>query len=556
MPEDKYSVPTPSTNLAYKVYGFLFIVVITFLCFMPDLRNNLLSWDDTSYITYNEKIKSFSLETVKWAFSEFHLNYWAPLTWLSYSLDYKIWGLNPIGYHLSNNIIHALNAGLFFLLFLQLLNITTTCDNTEVNFSPKIMIYTSLLASLVFSLHPLRVESVAWAAERKDVLFLFFGIGSVMAYLRYATVHSNLSFAIKSPYFLLSIILYCFSLLGKSTLVSLPLILILLDWFPLKRIKMKNILFILIEKIPFFIFAFIASNLTYTAHKQYGSIMPLEESDILSRTLLAFKAISSYILMTFYPFDISPYYIHPGNIRHIGLSYMLPILFFVTVSLCCAWYMGRKPLLLTFWLSYLFLLSPVLGFVKAGNEGIAARFSYAASLPVSMAISLAVFTFIKRCSKEQKIGATAITVSTLVLLGATTIKHISFWKDDVSLWTRVISLHPHSMGRAYFQRSNAYIAIGSFPNALSDANEALAIAIRKKVQHLYPIYETRATIHKNIGEFNAALTDYDNAIASASATRSPKLSYYYQQRGNMHLEMGNRAQADDDFQKAQQTGVK
>lgn len=541
----------------YQVwFCFICVTLITFFVFLPDLKNTLLEWDDTSYITYNENIRILSPQMVRWAVVEFYTNYWAPLTWISYSLDYALWGLNPVGYHLTNNVIHACNAGLFFLLSLQLLTLTGYGDYPERRDLRFFTLCTAVLAALLFSIHPLRVESVAWAAERKDVLSLFFGILAVVAYLKYTGANCLRISTVTGPqvgmklgYLWVALSLYCCSLLSKSTLVTMPVLLLILDLFPLKRHFQYSIKRLIIEKIPFVLCALFATGYTLIAHKQYGSIMPLSDANIFSRILLALKGIGAYVWFTFWPLDISPFYVHPGNISFINFEYIAALLFFITASAFSIWQFKNKnrPIVLGVWLLYLVALLPLLGFVKGGNEGIAARFSYIPSLPLSLFIAMVVTHLISKQTGAVKVLSVLVVTVALILLGGVTIKHISFWQNDVTLWTRVIDLQPHATGRAYFQRANAYIRTGEFYKALADVNEALVIATQKQVKHLYPIYGTRAEILKNIGDDKGALANYGNAISSAIETASPALPQYYYLRGNQYQKMGDTNLADEDF---------
>ena len=543
--------------------AFLAVTCITFLCFFPDLFNDLLDWDDNGYILENDHIKYLSLDTVRWAFTDFYANYWAPLMWLSFALDYAIWGMNPAGYHLTNNILHALNAGMFFLLSLALIRIYLFINDDPERpptfLNAKNAISCSILAALLFAIHPLRVESVAWAAERKDVLSLFFGLLAVLAYLKYARSTSSQTAVsergasfIRSRYYWLTVALFCLSLLSKSMLVLLPLVLLVIDWFPLERFSRHHILPPLLEKAPLLLFAGIAS--IFTLRSQVPSLMSFDQTGLFSRILIALRSITAYLWLTIWPLDLSPFYIHPGrNISDIGLEHIVPILLFAAITGICALLVKRKPVFMTAWLIFLILLFPVLGISQAGPQAMAGRFTYAPSLALSLLLALGLTAAYAKMSDSRPAARSLLVgLAAMMLVNCYfTIREISYWKDDLTLWSRVIYLQPHISGRVYFQRSLAYSAKGDYHSALDDVNEALTIAIRKNYGALHEIYRHRAQILIRLGDLDGALADYTTAIASVPAQQR---SLYYRERGGIYREQGDVDRANEDFSMASMPG--
>ncbi len=538
-----------------KLAAFILIVLVVFACFAPDLRNDFVyTWDDAGYIVDNDHIKRLSLETLSWAFFGVYANYWAPLTWLSLALDHAFWGLNPLGYHLTNNIFHALNAGLFFLLVLQLLQryaaVTTTEDKRTFPYGFNQAFYCSLLAALFFAIHPLRVESVAWATERKDVLSLFFGIPAVMAYLQYTESDEKhpgaLSFAFSRHYWFAAA-LFCFSLLSKSTLVTLPLVLLVLDWFPLGRVRRTSLIVLLLEKTVFLLVAGAVAAIILSTHQSVS--MPLAESDILSRLLIAFKSVMHYLWFMIWPFHLSPFYLHPGSINFFSLEYTVPVLFSLIVTLYSALLVKRKPVLLTVWLIYLITLMPLLGFAQVSNTIMSDRFTYIPSLPISILAALSI-TRLAAGPSGSRVKVAAILSGTAFLLLASaylTVRQLSFWKNDVALWSRAIDVNPHFSGRTYFMRATSYVLKGEYEKALADMDEAIAIAERKKRFPMDDLYSERARLLARLGKYNSAIADYTKALQSDS---SPKRSVYYRERGQLYKEQGMLSRANDDFRSA------
>jgi hypothetical protein len=550
---------TQKSDFLAPVSAFIAVVVLTFLCYLPDLKNDLLYfWDDAGYIRLNTYIRSISIETVRWAFTSFWCNFWAPLTWLSLALDYAIWGLNPIGYHLTNNILHALNAGMFFYLSLELFTVRRAANRSQgsecTNHYENVALWCSLLAALFFSIHPLRVESVAWAAERKDVLSLFFGIPAVFAYLKHARfclsqpesiVHRFYFFAF-SPYYWLAFVFFCLSLLSKPMLVTLPVVLLILDWYPIERVHKMGMQKIIAEKIIFFIVSVIVALISMAAQKP--QMMSLETSDIFSRILNAAKSIVSYLWLTVWPVDINPFYVHPGNIPVLTPEYAFSVIFVITVTVSCIVLAKRHPFFLVVWLLYLATLFPILGFTQVGPQAMAARFTYAPSLPISLFVAVIVSAPIFRHPTSRLSVVMMSSIISLIVLFwcCVTVRHISFWKNDVTLWTRVIDLNPQATGRAYFQRSHAYNMRGEHMLALADLNRALDIAKQKKYRALHEIYQVRAQILDKMENYNGAIADYTRALETATAQEQPML---YMARGEVYQRIGETARAAEDIRR-------
>jgi hypothetical protein len=493
---------------------FFSVVAITFFCFIPTLFNNLLlTWDDGYAIVNNEKIREISIKTAHWAFTTFYLEDWLPLIWIALALQHAAWGLNPVGYHLTNNALHALNAGLFFLISLALLK-----PIKSHNLGGNRVYYCSLLAALLFAIHPLRVESVAWAFELKDVLSLLFGLIALCAYLRYvqrqeaSAVPTNTFSFLSAPVYWMAFCFYCLSLLSKAMLVSFPLVLLILDWFPLKRINRASIGAVLSEKAPFILCAGITSQILLAAHPL--SKMPLSESNLLSRILIAFKSITEYLLLMVWPVNLSHFHLHPGNIQNFGFEYLLPIIFFFVITVSCVLLIKRWPVCMAVWLIYIITLIPVLGFTQVSSTAMADRYTYVPELAISLLVALAI-TIITGKYAASRIVTTAVTISVVVVLSVScylTVRQISFWKNDVTLWSRAIDLQPHFSGRMYSERATAYENAGEYDKALLDMDEAIAIATRKKRPQMEELYFKRSKILMQLGDIDRATADYNYAL--------------------------------------------
>jgi hypothetical protein len=432
--------------------AFLAIAVVTFACFAPSLRNDLLIWDDAGYIWENPNVQRLDLGTVAWAFTEYHANLWAPLTWLSLALDHALWGLDPVGYHLTNVLLHALNAGLFFLVSLELARAhlaSARPASPRVRQPERRAVWGALLAALLFGLHPLRVESVAWAAERKDVLGLFLGLAAVLAYLRHAAASGARTEAVEgrlpgfapSSTYGLALALFCLSLLAKPMLVTLPVVLLLVDWIPLGRVRGAGWSRLVAEKVPFLL-ASAAAGLV-AADSLRPNITPLAQAGVLSRVLVAVESTAAYLWLTAWPLDVSPFYLHPGNVERIGPEHVGSAVLVVAITVACGLAARRRPIFLVAWVAYLVALAPMLGFIQVGPQAMAARFTYFPSLPIALLLGSGLASAVLGARRRGTAALlAAATAAWLLALSAVTVRHISFWKDDVTLWTRVIELAP------------------------------------------------------------------------------------------------------------------
>lgn len=545
------------------ITAFFAVVVITFICFLPDLRNGLLDWDDSGYITYNEQIRTLTFETIRWAFTEFYCNYWAPLTWLSLALDYALFGLNPVGYHLTNNIIHAINAGLFMLLSLSLLRNYCALTPSELGGTPGIScndqtsIYCSLLGALIFAIHPLRVESVVWATERKDVLSLFFGLLALFAYLRYVQTARVDDPANRRPFLFVSsvaywtvVVFFSLSLFSKAMFLSMPVVLLILDWFPLKRMNRESLLKLLLEKIPLLIpgiaTAVLIMQATAATRVTYADVF------LPSRILIVFNSLRTYLRLFIWPVDISPVYLNPGNIN-LDFNALMSVVVIVGITLFCCINVRRQPLFLAAWLLFLSSLSPMLS--VSGIHAMAPRFTYLPGLSLSFLAAFGVVTALQKSAASRFVPMLlkAATGVVLIALVAITVRDTGFWKNDITLWSRVIELEPHRFGKAYFQRSLFLNLAGEYEMALADVNEAITIALSKNYGGVFELYAQRATILKNMQKYEGALADLSRAIETSGGMFADR---YYRERGEIYRLLGDMERANADFKAAERAPAK
>ena len=497
--------------------GAVFSALLTFMIFFTAKNNLFVALDDYAYIVNNPNILTFGWKTIVWSFTSFYEGNWHPLTMLSLTLDRCFWGLNPFGFHLTNIIIHSCSVFCSCFLFSHILKASSPSEISE-----RAVVTGAVAASLFFGIHPLRVESVVWASERKDVLCLFFMITSLWMYIRY-TIKRSSDISILGWYhreFIYSLGLAALAMLSKPTSVSLPLILCIIDWYPLRLISDRVTLFrSMVEKSPFFVLSLIGAVSTMFAQQIAMKYAPVV--DLPSRLLVACKALLFYIYVTIWPAGLTAFYIHPGNVASFALSeYLVYFVIIIMISLIVAWVRSRQPAWTALWLFYVITLVPMLGLVQVGGQWAADRYSYLPSLGLALLWGAGVALLSDRIQSDKR----SIVAQFCLILAACqlifymfqTVRQISVWRDTDSLATRIIEYYPYQSGAPYLARAIYRNETGRHQLALEDVGEAMKIALRRGLTRTYA--ETafvQAVILKNLGRFPEALTLMEWGIATS-----------------------------------------
>ena len=443
--------------------------LITFIVYLTSLHNGFVSWDDNLYVYDNPHIRSFNAAFFRWAFLEFHAANWHPLTWISHALDYAVWGLNPLGHHLTNNILHALNT--FFVVILST-TLVEACNRKAERSRPQLFLYgpVSLIAGgitgLLFGIHPVHVESVAWVSERKDLLCALFYLIAIIQYAKYANVRDvetiqgkpNIRFLNKS--YLLVVAFFSLALLSKPMAVSLPVVLLILDWYPLERIRsVKSFLPALVEKLPLFFLTIIASILTVLAQKSGGAIKYIDVIPFSTRASVAAKSITVYLWKMALPLNLVPFYPYPEN---ISPWYFLFIILVFGITATCIVIAKRQKLWLSVWGYYVVTLIPVLGIVQVGGQSMADRYTYLPSLGPFLIAGFLFAWGIERTIIRQRQSLNAKLVGGIIIilvsgcLSFLTLKQVAIWKDSIALWTYVIEREPQGVPIAHYNLGLVY----------------------------------------------------------------------------------------------------
>jgi len=395
----------------------IFLTVITWIVFGQTLGHDFVNFDDDRYVYENTQVaRGLTVDGFKWLLTHSHANLWHPLTTLSYMVDCQIFGLRPAGHHSTNVVLHNLGA---ILLFLVLRGMTGS-------------IWRSAFVAAIFAIHPMRVESVAWIAERKDVLSGVFFMLTLGAYLHYTRKPSF------GRYLTMSIFLAC-GLMSKATFVTVPLVLLLLDYWPLQRVKgFPEWRRMIVEKLP--LFALSAAAAVATMFAQTVTMASLEQLSLLPRLKNAAVSLIIYLRQMFWPTDLAVFYPHPHDHLNIWVVLMAAALI-VAITLIAILAYQKYPYVFVGWFWYLVLLVPVLGLVQAGLQARADRFTYLPHIGVTMLLTWTCADLTQRWRNRQILLASA---ATCVIAGSMILsyKQTTYWRDSISLWEHALAVTP------------------------------------------------------------------------------------------------------------------
>ena len=521
----KASLRTDFNSNFLELIICLLIIIATLAVYWQIQEHEFINFDDNEYIYENEHVQQgITLEGTIWAFTAYHSNNWHPLTWLSHMLDVELFGLNPGWHHLINLFLHITNT---LLLYFVLRFMTGS-------------IWKSGFVAALFALHPLHVESVAWASERKDVLSTFFWMLTLLGYFWYVKRPLLVRYVLVGLFFILG-------LLSKPMVVTLPFVLLLLDYWPLKRlpfesekaIQWRKVSGLLWEKMPFFFFIPISAYFTYSAQTKGGVVKTLELFSLGARISNALVAYVNYILKMFFPFKLAVIYPHPGiyswwQIVGAGFFIMLITVFAVRS-------MKNKPYFITGWLWFLGTLIPVIGLVQVGMQSMADRYTYIPYIGLFIIIAWGVPDLTRRFRyKRFWLPITALLIL-LTFMGIT-------W-NQVGYWVNSETLYKHSINIT----SNNFIFHALLGRALLDEGGRTDEGIEHyfKAVRIYPDY---LEAHHNLA---IALDDEgrtDEAIYHYLETLriDPDFSEGYNNLGIAYIHKGDKNSAIACFRKAVQ----
>src|SRR5438132_1663694 len=367
---------SPSAQRWVRWLAPLLVALFTLTAFLPTLQNQFV-WDDDKNFLDNPRYRGLGWAHLRWMFTAFHQGHYIPLTWVTFGMDHLLWGMKPVGYHLTNLLLHAANAVLFFSLVRRILTLALPSAAERDH----ALAVSAGFAALVFAIHPLRVESVAWVTERRDVLSGLFYLLTILEYLRACEPEKRGHW-----WYWLSVVTFVCALLSKSMAASLPVVLLILDVYPLRRLGgaigwwSEPARRVYVEKIPFVLLAAAASAIAFMAQFSAQTAASLAQLSVLGRLAVSAYGLSFYLGKLVVPVNLSPLYelpptVHPGALPFI-LSYGLVLAITALVLVL----RRRVPGLLATWLAYIVVLLPVLGIFQIGLQIAADRYTYLAGL--------------------------------------------------------------------------------------------------------------------------------------------------------------------------------
>ncbi len=447
----------------WTVLFALALAAVTLLVYLPVCRYPLVNLDDPDYVQDNPLLRAGPIE----AFTTIHAGYWIPLTWISYQLDDRLFGYSPGAFHRTNLLLHVANGVLLFLLLKRMTG------------SP----WSSIGVAALFSLHPLQVESVAWITERKDVLSIFFGLLALHAYVGYAAAPGRARY-------LLVVLWFTLSLLAKPMLVTLPGIMLLLDYWPLQRwdpapravgARMPGARWLLLEKTPFILLAAAFACTTVLGQRQGDAVRSLEEFPLTARLGNAVVSCVQYLESVVWPVDLAVFYPHAGTppiYQVVGAAALL-----AGITTLVLWRFRCEPYLAVGWFWFIGTLLPVSGILQAGWQGRADRFLYFPSIGLFL---------LACCALAHRFGSSlaarrtlaGIAVCLFALLAVQTREQVGYWQNSVILWEHARQVTPDN-----FYTRFSYGAALLDAGRVEEAAEQFARAIELKPDHPFGHYE-------------------------------------------------------------------
>jgi protein O-mannosyl-transferase len=498
-----------------RVLGFI-LLVGTIGTYWYLLHCDFVFFDDPPYVTENPQVRmGLNRASLSWAFTTFHSSNWHPLTWLSHMLDCDLYGLNPAGHHLTSLFFHVGNT---LLLFLVLREATGTN-------------WRSFFVAALFSLHPLHVESVAWVSERKDVLSTFFWMLTLLAYVRY----------VRQPgiwRYLWVFLLFALGLLAKPMLVTLPFVLLLLDYWPIARTSPGSPFGdgrqrgewgrLFLEKAPLFLLSTASSVVTYLAQSEGGAVVPLDGLSFGVRVANGLVACVLYLFNTLWPTNLTIFYPHPGISIEPWLV-MVSAVFLLGLSGVAMQQASRRPYLLVGWLWYLGTLVPVIGLIQVGDQAMADRYTYIPLIGLFIAMVWGLTAVFESC-KVRRIFVAPLVCTVFLALIVGTHRQLRHWQTTTSLFEHSLRVTKNNY-LAYFILSQVKAVNGDLDEAHFHYDKAVEINpgfVAKMHNRTGYYFAEQGQLDVAMSEFEKAIQifpDYSNAHNNLGVVLAKKAHY-------------------------------
>ena len=509
----------------------LLLVAATLAVYNPMVHNQFIVFDDLSYIVKNPQVQhGLTWGTVKWSFTTFREGNWHPLTWLSHALDYQLFHLNPAGHHYINLLLHAANAVLLFLLF---------CRATGLG-------WPSFLVAALFALHPVNVESVAWAAERKNVLSMMFFLLALYAYDRYARAGGRRLYVLVAVFFALG-------LMAKPQIVTLPFVLLLWDYWPLQRMgavdsaahgptsppALRSFSFLVWEKLPLFILAAADSVVTVLAQRAGDAVRSVTEVSWSARLENVLVSYARYLGKVFWPTQLAPLYPRSSSPLPAWQVAAAAALLILVSVLVLRW--RDRRYLPAGWFWFLGTLVPMIGIITVGEQAMADRYAYIPFVGLFVAVVWSLDTL----ASDHRIAPAWRAVPALIvvfILGCLAHRQLAYWRDDETLWRYTLSVTQQN----YTAHNNLALALAK----QGRSDEAVVQFQAATALHKYPPGQivVLASYELSVGHPQEAIEECDSALHRSN---DPKvLAAAWVEQGQAHSELGHYDQAAASYQNA------
>ena len=496
------------------------VALATFIVFLPALRNGFVAWDDDKNFLTNPDYRGLGLSQLHWMWTTFHLGHYVPLSWMTLGLDYELWGMDPIGYHLTSQLLHAANAVLVYFLARRLLS-----SSLDAGLRSTTITFAAAVAGLLFAIHPLRVESVVWITERRDVLSGFFGLLTVLLYLRAMDASET-----RKRWYAASVAAFICALFSKAIAITIPVVLLILNFYPMRRLggrrgwRSQDARRVYFELTPFVLLATTIALLSIVA------LEPPPQLSLQAKLAVSAYSLGFYLLKTLIPTNLSPVYEMPQHIDATAPRFLLSYAI-VGAFIGATWIPRRRwPGAAAACLAFLAVILPMLGVIQNGPQIAADRYTYHA------APALAILAGGGLVWAERSVGSLTtrwLVSGLLVALGTLTWRQTHVWHDSEMLWTRVLALDDNSSvghvgwanlllkkDRVDEAEAHATRAVAIAPDYAQAHNDlGVALARRGKLDEAANEYLRALSIEpandearSNLGVVTARLGDYNHAI--------------------------------------------
>jgi tetratricopeptide (TPR) repeat protein len=492
----------------------LFLVAVAIVVFLPVKDFDFVSFDDAIHISDNLYVRAgLTAQGIKWAFTTTIEGNWIPLMWLSHMLDAALYGTHPGGHHLSNLILHILNIVVLFLLFNEMTG----------------EVWKSAFIAALFAFHPAHVESVAWVSERKDLLSAFFWFIAMLAYVKYAARPSLKRYMYVA-------VLFVLGLMSKPMLVTLPFVLLLIDNWPLGRLRETGLARLIIEKIPLFAIAGVFSVITYYAQKNYKAVVSLAELPLSLRLGNVVVSYVKYLKNALLPTELSVFY--PRMEAIAPWRWLTAAAILAAVSMYAAAAVKKSPYFFTGWFWFLGTMVPVIGIVQVGAQGMADRYTY---IPFVGLFIMAAYAIPARLLERLPVKVISAAAAAAILYASVTlsVKQVGYWQNSTVLLRHAAETIKTS-ALLYYNLGTVLAQDGKYAESLDAFDKSIGIEPNRA-----DVYVNRGVVYMRTNRYEQAAESFKKAIGI-----NPRIPEAYNGLGEAMTGMGRAAAAAELFQRA------